>query len=83
MYPGLPVVEHHLDVELLEARRPRRDTDGRFPPRPDDFAGQVADKGLEVGAGVEVLPLDLDPGAARLRTVSGLNVGDHRVDESE
>ena len=32
-------------------------------------------------AGVEVLPLDLNPGSAGLGPVAGLNVADHGVDE--
>ena len=44
-------------------------------------AGKVPNERLDVAARVEVLALDLDPGAAGLGPVPRLNVADHGVDK--
>jgi hypothetical protein len=47
----------------------------------DNLAGQRADKGLEVRAGVEVVAFDFEPRAAGLRSVTRFDVRDDGVDE--
>jgi hypothetical protein len=77
----LAVVKVHLHVELLQARTARSDADSLLALSLDNLAGQRADKGLEVRAGVEVVAFDFEPRAAGLRSVARLDVRDNGVDE--